>query len=223
MRTAIYPISGRDSIGFWTAVIRLSLYNHWRVGEADTFPRKEAINHILLGPTNLAGKVVVCPIRNARGWKNEAGSALWNNRQISPVIRSIDKQSYPVTDGQNLHLSFFSFPLSPPFTLSASSRSLDSSSQISTEVHPANTAPATFRWCIFHDASGSARLVASYHYRWIRHSGFFIAWTWAGILCSWQRYRLTTLHGQFDSNFGQCASIFQRLPKKEKDICAERA
>jgi len=42
MRAATNPISSRDSIEFWTAVIRLSLYNHWRVGEADTFPRKEA-------------------------------------------------------------------------------------------------------------------------------------------------------------------------------------
>lgn len=41
-RDDLSPISGQDSIGFWTAVIRLSLYNHWRVGEADTFPRKEA-------------------------------------------------------------------------------------------------------------------------------------------------------------------------------------
>jgi len=105
------------------------------------------------------------------------------------VIRSIDKQSYPVTDGQNLHPSFlFTFFL--PFTLSASSRSLDSLSQISTRVHPADPAsvPDTFGWCIFHDASGNARLVASYSYQWIRHSRFLYSMD-----VRWYSLRLTKI------------------------------
>lgn len=157
---------------------RLSVYRYITTGglarQIHSRERRRAINHILLRPTNLAGKVVVCPIRNARGWKSEA---LWNNRRISPVIRSIDKQSYPVTNGQNPYRPFAFSPLSSFHSLSLTSRSPNSSSQISIGVHPANPAPDTFGWCIFHDASRNARLVASYHYQWIRHSGFFIAWT----------------------------------------------
>lgn len=107
-------ISERDSIGFWTAVIRLSLYNHRRVGEADLPAKGERLITFYSVPsqTDQFGRKGRCLLdKTRRGQKGEAGDTLWNNRRISPVIRNIDKQSYPVTDVEKLESRSSSFSL----------------------------------------------------------------------------------------------------------------
>lgn len=53
--------------------------------------------------------------------------------------------------------------------------------------------------------------------QWISCRFLYRADVRRGISGKSRRYRLMTLRGQFDSNFRQCAGVFQRLPRRERE------